>query len=78
MAWPPQTFRPVAFLGLGAEDVDASVVDRILQPRVLAVRAVAVVALHEHDLFADEVQLCVTPMPPPKHSTAMAVRKVPL
>ncbi|GKT85628.1 LOW QUALITY PROTEIN: hypothetical protein Ct61P_03478 [Colletotrichum tofieldiae] len=44
-------------LDLGAEHVHAHVVDGVLETRVLAVLAVAVVALDEHDLLAGDVDL---------------------
>ncbi|GJC78964.1 hypothetical protein ColLi_01801 [Colletotrichum liriopes] len=44
-------------LDLGAEHVNAHVVDGVLETRVLAVLAVAVVALDEHDLLAGDVDL---------------------
>ncbi|GKT47410.1 uncharacterized protein ColSpa_07591 [Colletotrichum spaethianum] len=44
-------------LDLGAEHVDAHIVDGVLETRVLAVLAVAMVALDEHDLLAGNVNL---------------------
>ncbi|GJC94312.1 hypothetical protein ColKHC_03138 [Colletotrichum higginsianum] len=44
-------------LDLGAEHVDAHVVDGVLETGVLAVLAVAMVALDEHDLLAGNVDL---------------------
>ncbi|KAH8709250.1 hypothetical protein HC256_009173 [Beauveria bassiana] len=48
---------PPEILHLAAEDVDAHVVNGVLETRVLAVLAVAVVALHEHNLFAGNVHV---------------------
>ncbi|TKW57249.1 hypothetical protein CTA1_2221 [Colletotrichum tanaceti] len=48
---------PPEILNLGAEHVDAHVVDGVLETGVLAVLAVAVVALDEHDLLAGNVDL---------------------
>ncbi len=38
-------------LDLGAEPVDAAILDRVFEPRVLAVRPIAEVALHQHHLL---------------------------
>ena len=40
-------------LDLGAEPVDAAVLDRVFEARVLAVGAIAEIALHQHDLLGD-------------------------
>ena len=42
-----------AALDLGAEGIEAAILDRVLEPRVLAVGAVAPVALHGDDRFGD-------------------------
>ena len=38
---------------LGLEPGDATVLDRVLESRVLAIRAVTEITLHQHDLLGD-------------------------
>ncbi|GKT59472.1 hypothetical protein ColTof3_06811 [Colletotrichum tofieldiae] len=59
-------------LDLGAEHVHAHVVDGVLETRVLAVLAVAVVALDEHDLLAGDVDL--VRLDEAEHATDLGVR----